>query len=167
FGGGMSSRLFQEVRERRGLCYSIYSTYWALADSGLFAIHAATGPDMMAELIEVVAGELRRPAAASAAEADMARPQGRIKAGTLMGLEGSSAGAEYMARQLLLFDKLIDTKEIIARIEAVDAEAVRALAAGLVTASKPSITVVGAGRKGTTYAHMAERMVLDAAGHAG
>jgi predicted Zn-dependent peptidase len=164
FGGGMSSRLFQEVRERRGLCYSIYSSYWALADSGLFAIHAATGPDMMARLIEVVAGELRRVAAAAPTEAEMARAKAQIKAGMLMGLESSSARAEYMARQLLLFDKLIDTKEIIARIEAVDAEAVRVLAAGLVTASKPSITVVGAGRKGAAYAQMAERMVLDAAG---
>ena len=63
FGGGMSSRLFQEVRERRGLCYSIYSSYWALADTGLFGIHAATGPPMMEKLIEVVAAELRRAAA--------------------------------------------------------------------------------------------------------
>ena len=66
----------------------------------------------------------------------------------LMGLESSSARAEYMARQLLLFDRLIDTKEIVARIEAVTPEAVRTLAAQLMTASKPSVTVVGAGRKG-------------------
>ena len=58
FGGGMSSRLFQEVRERRGLCYAIYSSCWALADTGLFGIHAATGPEMMGKLIEVVAAEL-------------------------------------------------------------------------------------------------------------
>ena len=58
FGGGMSSRLFQEVRERRGLCYSIYSSYWALADTGLLGIHAATGVEMMEKLIQVVAGEL-------------------------------------------------------------------------------------------------------------
>ena len=54
FGGGMSSRLFQEVRERRGLCYAIYSSCWALADTGLFGIHAATGPEMMEKLIDVV-----------------------------------------------------------------------------------------------------------------
>jgi predicted Zn-dependent peptidase len=82
----------------------------------------------------------------------------------LMGLESSSARAEYMARQLLLFDRLIDTKEIVARIEAVTPEAVRTLASGLLTASRPSIAVVGSGRKGTTYAHMAERMMLDARG---
>jgi predicted Zn-dependent peptidase len=163
FGGGMSSRLFQEVRERAGLCYSIYSTFWALADSGLFAIHAATGPDMMSKLIEVVAGELRRVAVAAPTEAEVARAKAQIKAGMLMGLESSSARAEYMARQLLLFDKLIDTKEVVARIEAVTAEDARTLAAQLLTASRPSITVVGAGREGTRYAAMAERMVLEEA----
>jgi predicted Zn-dependent peptidase len=166
FGGGMSSRLFQEVRERRGLCYSIYSSYWALADSGLFTIHAATGPDMMSNLIEVVAGELKRAADEAPTQSEVARAKAQIKAGMLMGLESSSARAEYMARQLLLFDKLIDTQETLARIEAVTPEDVRTLAGGLMTQSKPSITVVGAGRKGTTYAHMAERMTLDAAGRA-
>ncbi len=164
FGGGMSSRLFQEVRERRGLCYSIYSSYWALADSGLFTIHAATGPDMMASLIEVVSAELKRAAYEPPTEPEVARAKAQIKAGMLMGLESSSARAEYMARQLLLFDKLIDTKEVITRIEAVTPEAVRTLAAKLLTGCKPSITVVGAGRKGATYAGMAERMTLDAAG---
>jgi predicted Zn-dependent peptidase len=163
FGGGMSSRLFQEVRERRGLCYSIYSTYWALADTGLFGIHAATGPDMLSKLIEVVAGELRRAAAAAPTEAEVARAKAQIKAGMLMGLESSSARAEYMARQLLLFDRLIETNEVVARIEAVTAEDIRTLAARLMTASKPSITVVGAGRQGTAYAAMAERMVLEEA----
>jgi predicted Zn-dependent peptidase len=164
FGGGMASRLFQEVRERRGLCYSIYSSYWALADTGLFGIHAATGPEMMSKLIEVVAGELKRAAAEEPTDAEVARAKAQIKAGMLMGLESSSARAEYMARQLLLFDRLIDTREIVARIEAVTPEAVRTLASGLLTTSKPSIAVVGAGRRGTTYAHMAERLMLDATG---
>src|SRR5499427_8827731 len=63
FGGGMSSRLFQEVRERRGLCYAIYSSCWALADSGLFGLHAATGAEMLGKLIDVVAAEFKRAAA--------------------------------------------------------------------------------------------------------
>jgi len=164
FGGGMASRLFQEVRERRGLCYSIYSSYWALADTGLFGIHAATGPEMMSKLIEVVAAELSRAAAEPPTESEVARAKAQIKAGMLMGLESSSARAEYMARQLLLFNRLIDTKEIVGRIESVTPEAVRTLAAKLLTAAKPSITVVGAGRKGTTYARMAERMMSDGVG---
>ena len=62
FGGGMSSRLFQEVREKRGLCYAIYSTAWGLQDAGLFGIHAATGTGLMGELIDVIGAELKRAA---------------------------------------------------------------------------------------------------------
>ena len=157
FGGGISSRLFQEVRERRGLCYSVYSTFWALADTGLFAIHAATGQEMMEKLIEVVSAELRRAAEGAPTEAETSRAKAQIKAGLLMGLESSSARAEYMARQLLLFNRLIDTREIVERIDAVTPEAAREVAAKLLTRSRPSVTVVGAGRKGASYARAAER----------
>jgi predicted Zn-dependent peptidase len=158
FGGGISSRLFQEVRERRGLCYSVYSSYWALADTGLFGIHAATGVSMMEELIKVVAAEFRRAATKKLSDAELSRAKAQIKAGMLMGLESSSARAEYMARQMLLFNRLIDTKEVVERIEAVTPDAVRDLAAKLLTQSKPSVTVVGAGRKGPAYARLAETM---------
>jgi predicted Zn-dependent peptidase len=163
FGGGISSRLFQEVRERRGLCYAVYSSFWALADTGLFGIHAATGQEMMDKLIEVVSGELRRAAAEAPTEAEMSRAKAQIKAGILMGLESSSARAEYMARQLLLFNRLIDTKETIARIEAVTPEAARVLADKLLSRSRPSVTVVGAGRKGAAHARNAERLTQDGA----
>jgi predicted Zn-dependent peptidase len=161
FGGGISSRLFQEVRERRGLCYSVYSSYWALADTGLFGIHAATGAAMMEELIRVVGAELRRAATRAPSEAEVARAKAQIKAGMLMGLESSSARAEYMARQMLVFNRLIDTKEIIDKIEAVTPEAVRTLAAKLLSQSKPSATVVGAGRKGLVYARTAASVAHD------
>jgi len=159
FGGGMSSRLFQEVRERRGLCYAIYSSCWALADTGLFGIHAATGPEMMSKLIEVVGDELIGAAAEKPADAELARAKAQLKAGLLMGLESSSARAEQMARQLLLFDRLMEPPELIERIDAVTAEAVRELAANLVSASPPSVTVVGAGRRGEAFASMAAERV--------
>jgi predicted Zn-dependent peptidase len=162
FGGGMSSRLFQEVRERRGLCYAIYSSCWALADTGLFGIHAATGPEMMGKLIEVVGGELVKIAAENPAEAELGRAKAQLKAGLLMGLESSSARAEQMARQLLLFDRLMGPAELIERIDAVTAEAVRELAAQIVTASLPSVAVVGAGREGLSYARMAAERVARA-----
>jgi predicted Zn-dependent peptidase len=117
---------------------------------------------MLSNLIKVVAGELRRAAAEAPTPAEVARAKAQIKAGMLMGLESSSARAEYMARQLLLFDRLIDTKEIVARIEAVTPEAVRDLAARLVTRSKPSVTIVGAGRRGAAHASMAERLMHEA-----
>src|SRR5207244_7400079 len=73
FGGGMSSRLFQEVRERRGLCSAIYSSCWALADTGLFGIHAATGPEMMGTLIDVVGEHVLGAAAEKRGGAGWAR----------------------------------------------------------------------------------------------
>jgi predicted Zn-dependent peptidase len=161
FGGGMSSRLFQEVRERRGLCYAIYSSCWALADTGLFAIHAATGPDMMGKLIDVVGEEIRRAAMAPPSEAELARSKAQLKAGLLMGLESSAARAEQMARQLLLFDRLIDTPELIARIDSVTADAARKLAAGLFDRADPSVVIVGAGCNSEGFARAAaERVAL-------
>jgi predicted Zn-dependent peptidase len=156
FGGGMSSRLFQEVRERRGLCYAIYSSCWALADAGLFGIHAATGPEMMGKLIEVVAQQFTRAAEEKPSDAELARSKAQLKAGLLMGLESSSARAEQMARQLLLLGRLVDTPELVERIETVTAEAVRAFAQKLLTQAPPSVAIVGAGRKAEAYARMAE-----------
>jgi predicted Zn-dependent peptidase len=159
FGGGMSSRLFQEVRERRGLCYAIYSSCWALADTGLFAIHAATGAEVMEKLIDVVGAELVRAAAEKPTQAELGRSKAQLKAGLLMGLESSSARAEQMARQLLLFDRLIEPPELVERIDAVTADAVQNLAASLVSGLPPSVAVVGAGRKGQSFAQMAAERV--------
>jgi predicted Zn-dependent peptidase len=161
FGGGMSSRLFQEVRERRGLCYAIYSSCWALADAGLFAIHAATGPEMMEKLIDVVGEAIQRAAREAPSDAELARSKAQLKAGLLMGLESSSARAEQMARQLLVFDRLIETAELVARIDSVTPEATRALAARLFAAARPSVVVVGAGCNGEHLAaHAAERATV-------
>lgn len=161
FGGGMSSRLFQEVREKRGLCYAIYSSMWALADTGLFGIHAATGHDQMGELIDVVGTELQRAASSRPAEAEVQRAKAQIKAGLLMGLESSGARAEQMARQLLLFGRLVDTPELVARIEAVDAEATRVFAQSLLS-GPASVAVVGAGPSSDAYAVMAQQVAAAA-----
>ena len=158
-GGGMSSRLFQEVRERRGLCYAIYSSCWALADTGLFGVHAATGPELMGKLIDVVGEQFQRAAQEKPSEAELARSKAQLKAGLLIGLESSSARAEQMARQLLLFDRLIKTPELIERIDSVTPEATRVLAARLVGPAQPSVVVVGAGRAGEAFARTAAERV--------
>lgn len=157
FGGGMSSRLFQEVRERRGLCYSIYSSVWGLGDSGMLGVHAATGSHMMRELIDVVGVELRRMSDDGPTAPEVARAKAQLKAGLLMGLESSSARAEQMARQLLAHDRLISSAELIASIEDVTPERVRAFA-GQVVGTHPSVAVVGAGRKSRDFADRAERL---------
>jgi predicted Zn-dependent peptidase len=152
FGGGMSSRLFQEARENRGLCYAIYSSAWGLADAGMFGIHSATGPDLMDELIEVIARELKEAASRRPSDAEVARAKAQLKAGLLLGLESSAARAEQMARQLLVFDRLVPAQELVDRIETVTPERIRAVAERLARSAPPSIAVVGAGRRSGDYA---------------
>ncbi|MCG8560306.1 MAG: insulinase family protein [Hyphomicrobiales bacterium] len=144
FGGGMSSRLFQEVRERRGLCYSIYSFGWGLSDTGLFGVHAATGPEQLAELTDVLAAEFARATEALVGEEEVARSKAQLKAGLMMGLESSSSRAEQLARQLLVFDRTFSNEELMAKVEAVTPEKIRALAQRLFAGTRPSLACVGA-----------------------
>jgi predicted Zn-dependent peptidase len=141
-GGGMSSRLFQEAREKRGLCYSIFSFASSFVDGGLFGIYAGTGADEIAELAEVVVAELLR-AGEDAAEEEVARARAQLKAGTLMSLESSSSRIEQLGRQMLIYGRPLATEEIVARIEAVDAAAVRRVARRIAGAGKPTIAALG------------------------
>lgn len=154
-GGGMSSRLFQEVREKRGLCYSIYSSAWGLADSGLMTVHAATGTEMLDELVDVVRAELARAAAEPPEPRELQRAKAQMKTGLLMSFESSSARADQMARQLLAFDRLIPVEELIERVEAVTAEDARTVAERVLSGPGASAAVVGAGRRGRTVARKA------------
>jgi len=132
YGGGMSSRLFQEIREKRGLVYSIYSFAAPYADGGLFAVYAGTGDDQVGELLPLVAGELRRlPETLDPAE--LARAKAQLRADILMARESSSARAELLAQQLLAYNRPLDPAEVMARVEAVDASAVGALARRIVS----------------------------------
>ena len=156
-GGGMSSRLFQEVRENRGLCYSIYSSAWGLTDGGMFTVHAATGVDEMDELIDVVSSEIVRAASEPPAEAEVSRAKAQLKAGLLMGLESSSARAEQMARHLLAYDRLLAPKELIERVDAVTPDAIRGFVERMVRQSGPSVAVVGAGKRSRPWAEITQR----------
>ena len=159
-GGGMSSRLFQEVREERGLCYAIYSSAWGLSDGGMFNVHAATGVDMMGDLIEVVTRELKRSAGEKPGASEVDRAKAQLKASLLISLESSSARAEQMARQLLFHDRLLTPRELIERVDAVTSAGVREFAEGMVTASKPSLTVVGAGKRSKHWAELAGQQMV-------
>ena len=145
FGGGMSSRLFQEIREKRGLCYSIYSSAWGLSDAGLFSVHAATGAEMLDELTDVLQAELRQITADLPSEREVQRAKAQMKTGLLLSYESSVARAEQMARQLLAFDRLIPADELIERVEQVTPEAVRETAQRIARGSTASLAVVGAG----------------------
>lgn len=155
-GGGMSSRLFQEVREKRGLCYSIYSSAWGLRDSGMFAVHAATGTDMMDGLIDVVRAELARVAADGVTAPEIGRAKAQLKAGLLMSLESSSSVAEQMARQMLVHGRTLSSDELVAKVDAVTETQLRTFAERLVIAP-PSVAVAGAGRRSRDFAERAGR----------
>lgn len=123
-GGGMSSRLFQEIREKRGLCYTIYAQSGAYSDTGLTTIYAGTSGAEVGKLANLTIDEIKRAAAEmSAAEVDRARAQ--IKAGLLMGLESPSSRAERNARMTGIWDRIPPLSETVARIDAVSLEAVR------------------------------------------
>lgn len=126
-GGGMSSRLFQEVREKRGLCYSVYAFHWAFADSGVFGVAAATGGDEVADLVPVVADELRR-ATDTITDEEVIRVRNQIRAGLLMSLESPSARAGQLARQQILWGRTIDMPETVDRINRVTTERVKEVA---------------------------------------
>jgi len=140
-GGGMSSRLFQEVREKRGLVYSIYSFGSSYTDGGLFGIYAGTGENQVAELVPVVFGQMEE-IALKLEEDEVQRARNQMKAGLLMSLESTSARSEQLAQQLLVFGRPIPSDEITARIEAVDAATVRRVA-GRVAAGTPTCAAIG------------------------
>jgi len=147
-GGGMSSRLFQEVREKRGLCYSIYSSAWGLSDVGLLSVHASTGPETLQELVDVVQQELSRIVSEKPDEREIQRAKAQLKTGLLMSLESSVSRAEQMARQLLAFDRLLPADELIGKVDAVTGEAVRHVAERLISGSEMSIARVGGNQVG-------------------
>jgi predicted Zn-dependent peptidase len=141
-GGGMSSRLFQEVREKRGLVYSIYTFASAYRDGGLFGVYAGTGPSEIVELVPVVCDQLLG-AIDKIDEGEIGRAKAQIKAGMLMSLESTMSRAEQLGQHMLLFGRPIPTQEIIAKIDEIDVGALRR-AAGKLFNSKPTIAAMGA-----------------------
>ncbi len=151
-GGGMSSRLFQEARENRGLCYSIYASAWGLADGGMFNVHAATGEEQLDELRTVIIDELNRAADSGPGAKELERAKAGLKAGLLMGLESSSSRAEQMARQIIGFDRLFDANELIENVEAVTSEDIRLFAESIARSTNPAVAIVGCGEASTDIA---------------
>ena len=140
-GGGMSSRLFQRIREDRGLCYSIYAQSAAYEDTGQVTIYAGTSEAEIGELTQLTVEELKR-AAEDMGEAEVARARAQLRAGLLMGLESPSSRAERNARLLSIWGRVPDVAEAVAKIDAVDTAAARAAAAELTTA-KAALAIYG------------------------
>ena len=141
-GGGMSSRLFQEIREKHGLCYSISSFHWGFSDTGIFGVHAATGPDDLKALVGLIVDELQR-ASETIQQEELDRARAQIRSGLLMSMESPAARAGQIARQILLFGRQIPNEELMERLDALSIERVRDLAGRLFHESKPTLAAVG------------------------
>ena len=144
-GGGMSSRLFQEVREKRGLCYTISAFHMPYADTGMFGLYAGTDADDVEELMKVAVDETAA-AATGITEAEVNRAKAQIKVGLLMALESSGARARQLASQILTYGRPLPIEEMVARIEAVTVASTRAAGAALMARAKPAIAALGPGK---------------------
>ena len=155
-GGGMSSRLFQEVREKRGLVYSIYSFTAPFMDGGLFGVYAGTGESEAEEVMPVTLEELRK-VQAGVTEAELARSRAQVKASLLMSLESTGSRCEQLARQLQVFGRVIPTEETVARINAVTVADVCRAAARHFRAA-PTLAVLGPAERVPRLAQIAEAL---------
>ncbi len=141
-GGGMSSRLFQEIREKRGLCYTIFAQSGAYADTGMTTIYAGTSGEELGALAELTIDEMKRAADdLSAAELERARAQ--MKAGLLMGLESPSSRAERMARMVQIWGHVPPIEDTVARIDAVTLDGLRDFAARQVVEAPAALALYG------------------------
>ena len=141
-GGGMSSRLFQEAREKRGLCYTIFAQASPYSDSGLLTIYAGTSGQEVPELLALTVDELRR-SVDDLSEAEVARARAQLKAGLLMGLEQPASRAERLAKLLSIWDRVPQIEETIEKVDSVSVQSVREVAAGLASAGAGALALYG------------------------
>ena len=161
-GSGMSSRLFQEVRESRGLCYAVHAFHMPFSDTGMFALYAGTdeadAPELMRVTIEqtVLATETLN-------ETEVARAKAQMKAGLLMALESSEARLGQLARQMLAYGRPIPLEEIVAKVDAVTVASARAAGRALIARGKPAFCALGPGDSLENTAAIAESLIRRAA----
>jgi predicted Zn-dependent peptidase len=157
-GGGMSSPLFQEVREKRGLAYAINAFHWSFADSGLFGFYAGCAAKQAGELMAASLDCLAE-ATERLDEAAVERAKAQMKVATLSVLELPGARAQQLARQLFAYGRTLTLEEAIARIEAVDARAARAVGAAMLK-SAPTVAAIGRIGKVWPAEKVARRLAL-------
>ncbi|HRQ60541.1 MAG TPA: pitrilysin family protein [Alphaproteobacteria bacterium] len=155
-GGGMSSRLFQEIRENRGLVYSIYSFHSGYSDAGNFGVYAGTGPESLPELIPAVCNELIR-AASTITDLELFRAKAQMKASLLMARESMMTRADQQAKTMLQRGEILDMAALVEKIDALDLPAIRA-AALTIFSSKPTLAALGPLEKLESYDSLARRL---------
>ena len=155
-GGGMSSRLFQEVREIRGLAYSVFSFSSSYKDCGLFGVYAGTGQGQIEELVPVVCDQLLE-ITREIKDEELSRAKTQHKSGMKMALESSMSRCEQLGRQMLIYGRPIPIPEIIAKIDAVDTNAICRVATRIVGSGPPTVAAIGPIRNLESYSAIAAR----------
>jgi predicted Zn-dependent peptidase len=156
-GGGMSSRLFQEIREKRGLCYTIYAQVGSYDDTGMLTIYAGTSAEDLRELVGLTIDELRR-SAEDMTEAELARARAQMKAGLLMGLESPSSRAERLARLVAIWNRVPPLEETVVSIDGVTLAGLRDHAAALVSSNRAAMALYGPVAKAPELAQVVGRL---------
>ena len=141
-GGGMSSRLFQELREKRGLCYSIFSFTQMQSSSGVFGFYAGTSPKDGNQLLEASLCEWNK-LKGSISEDEVLRAKAQMRSGFIMGQESTGSRAEYLAKNILTFGKLKSTEQVLREIDKVSVNSVEEVIARIFSVSKPVLSVIG------------------------
>jgi len=142
-GGGMSSRLFQTIREERGMAYSVYSDLSPYRDTGTLCVYAGTSSDKTLEVVDLVLLEFRKLKQEALSSEELTRAKDQLKGNLLLGLESSNARMANLARQEMYFHDFFSVDEIIAGIDAVDAGQVQAMAQRLFGPERIAVTLLG------------------------
>lgn len=142
-GGGLSSRLFQEIREQRGLAYSVYSYHATYVDAGLFAVYAGTSPKNTKEVIECILQELKEIRQQGISESELARTKAQIKGGLYLGLEAVSSRMSRLGKTELTYNRVLSPEEVVGKLEKVTLEDVSRLIGRLWQREKISIMTLG------------------------
>ena len=142
-GGGMSSRLFQEIREKRGLVYSVYSNHSSFAEAGLFGVYAATGAERVEEVLALIRAEIDSLVDKGITDEELQRGKGSLKGSLVLGLEDTSGRMSRLGKGELCHGEILSPDEVIAKIEAVTLEDVHQVARETIGASPWALSVVG------------------------
>ena len=157
-GGGMSSRLFQEIREKRGLCYTIFAQGGAYSDTGLLTIYSGTSADSLRDLSDITISEMKRMAI-DFEQIELDRARAQMKAGLLMGLESASARAERLARMLTIWDRIPTLDEIVKKIDAVNLNDVRTFSDSIISNKRPTLSTYGPISNGVPFNQIIDSLV--------
>jgi predicted Zn-dependent peptidase len=161
-GGGMSSRLFQEAREKRGLCYSIHSFHMPYSDIGMFGLYSGTDASDTAELMRLIVDQIASTAE-TVSEPELARAKAQMKVGLLMALESSGDRIGQLVRQMMTWGRPVPLDELVAKIDAVTVESARAAGQALIDRGKLALAVLGLGSGLDSAAAIAETLTRRAA----